>query len=208
MAEALTLKARPRDARRKQNKALRRSGFVPLNVHGKGVESRLLEIEERALRHALEHATGSSIMTLTVEGDASSSVVVRTVQRHPVSGALIHAELFQVRLDEVMRARLPIVLVGEAPAVKLHEGMVQHLLDGVTVAGLPSALPHAVEVDLSILTELDQAVFVKDLSAGPGVQILDNPDELVVKIQPPRVTESAQAADGEKPAGDEGAAQP
>ncbi|MGH2364494.1 MAG: 50S ribosomal protein L25 [Chloroflexota bacterium] len=207
MAEALTLEARPRDARRKQNKGLRRSGFVPLNVHGRGVESRLLEIEEKALRHALEHATGSSIMTLNVGGDASS-VVVRTVQRHPVSGALIHAELFQVRLDEVMRARLPIVLVGEAPAVKLLEGMVQHLLDGVTVAGLPNALPHAVEVDLSSLTELDQAIYVRDLSAGPGVQILDNPGELVVKIQPPRVAEAAQAADAEKPAGDEGAAQP
>src|SRR5581483_10301576 len=163
MAETLTLEAAPRSATGKANKALRRSGRVPLHVYGHGIPSLALEADEKAVRHSLHQAGATGIIKLSAGGRAHN-VMVRKVQRHPVTGSLIHVDLYQVRMDEKTRVRVPLTFVGEAPGVK-------------------------------ILAELDQALHVRDLVTPAAVRIIDEAEEIVVKVQPPRKTEEVAAVE-------------
>lgn len=205
MAETLTLEAAPRSAERKQNKALRREGKVPLHVFGRGTESLALEAEEHALRQVLQRAGSGGLIRMTADGQ-SHNVLVRHVQRHPVTHRLIHVDLYQVRMDEKTRVRLPLVFVGEAPGVTMHDGMLLHQLEALSVEALPGDLPHSIELDVSGLTELDQALHVRDIKVPATLSVLDDPDEIVVKIQPPRVEAPVAAAPAaETPAAEAGA---
>lgn len=192
MADRLTLDAAPRETLRKGNKALRREGTVPLHVFGHGVDSQSLQAPERELRHVLRQAGTSALIELTVDGK-KDNVMVRHVQRHPVNGRLIHVDLLHVRMDQTIKARIPLVFVGEAEGVTLHDGVLQHLVEAVNVEGLPADLPHNIEVDISGLAELDATLHVRDLVAPGRITIIDDPEELVAKVQPPRKAEEAAA---------------
>src|SRR5947209_3142717 len=121
MADTLTLEAAPRSAAGKANKALRRSGFVPLHIFGFGMPSMSLQVEEKTLRHVLHQAGHTGLIQMQLEGKAQN-VMVREVQRHPVTGKLIHVDLYQVRMDVKTHVALPLVFIGEAPGVKVHDG--------------------------------------------------------------------------------------
>jgi large subunit ribosomal protein L25 len=205
MADTLTLSAAPRSAAGKANKALRRSGFVPVHVFGHGIPSLSLQVDEKSLRHVLHRAGSTGLINMQLDGKAQN-VMVREVQRHPVTGRLIHVDLYQVRMDVKTRVRLPLAFVGEAPGVKVHDGVLLHQIDALQVEALPGELPHHIEVDSSVLEELDQALYVRDITVPDTLTVLDSPDELVVKVQPPRkveeeaVVEEAGAAPAEEAA--------
>lgn len=210
MADALRLDAAPRDAAGKKNRALRRSGAVPLHVFGRGLESQALQAGEKDVRHVVERAGTTRLVSLSVDGQ-THNVMVRQVQRHPVTGRLVHVDLYQVRMDEKTRVRLPILFVGEAPAVKVLDGMLLHAIEALQVEALPGDLPGNIEIDVSVLTELDQALHVRDIAVPAKLRVLDDPDEMVAKVQPPRKVEGAVPEEAAAPAAAapaEGEAQP
>ena len=203
MADTLTLEVAPRSAKGKANKALRRSGSVPVHVFGHGIESQGLQAEEKALRHVVHQAGASGLIDMQVEGKPQK-VMVRKVQRHPVNGKLIHVDFYQVRMDTKTRVRLALLFVGEAPGVKLHDGSLLHAVEAINVEALPGDLPHHLEVDISVLEELDQALHIRDLVIPDKLTVLDDPDEMVAKIQPPRkVEEEVVAPEAAAPEGAE-----
>ena len=201
MADTLTLDVAPRTAKGKANKALRRAGSVPVHVFGHGIESLGLQAEEKALRHVVHQAGTSGLIRMQVDGQ-SQNVMVRKVQRHPVNGKLIHVDFYQVRMDQKTRVRLPLLFVGEAPGVKLHDGLLLRAVEALNVEALPGDLPPHIEVDLSALEELDQALHISDLIIPAKLTVLDDPEELIAKIQPPRKVEEEV-----RPAAEEAAAE-
>ena len=200
MADTLTLEVAPRSAKGKANKALRRSGSVPVHVFGHGIESQGLQAEEKALRNVVHQAGASGLIDMQVEGKPQK-VMVRKVQRHPVNGKLIHVDFYQVRMDTKTRIRLALMFVGDAPGVTMLDGTLLHAVEAINVEALPGDLPHHIEVDVSGLEELDQALHIRDLVIPGNVTVLDDPDELVVKIQPPRKVEEAVAGEEAAPEG-------
>jgi large subunit ribosomal protein L25 len=212
MADTLTLEAAPRSAAGKHNKALRRSGQIPVHVFGHGIESLALQAPEHELRHVLHQAGGTALIKMQLEGK-SQNVMVRKVQRHPVNGKLIHVDLYQVRMDVKTKIRLPIQLVGDAPGVTDLDGVLLHGMDALNIEALPGDIPHHVDVDISVLKELDQTLYVRDLQVPDNLVVLDDPDTLVVKVQPPRRVEAAAegaeaAAEGAAPTAEGAEAQP
>jgi large subunit ribosomal protein L25 len=101
--------------------------------------------------------------------------------------------------------RLPIQFVGEAPGVKVHDGVLLHQVEALNVEALPGDLPHHIEIDVSVLEELDQSLHVRDLVIPDKLTVLDDLDELIVKVQPPRKIEEEAVAEEEEAAA-EGAA--
>ena len=89
--------------------------------------------------------------------------MVREVQREPRSGESLHVDFYQVKMAELIKVEVPIVLFGEAPALKLKENMLVQDLNTLTVECLPAEIPTSVEIDLSPLTETEEAVRVKDI---------------------------------------------
>lgn len=205
-----------RQAQGKANKRLRRAGIVPAVVFGKGEESTPVQVDAKTFE-TLYHAAGrTSVVKLTVPGaGAAKSGIIKSVQRHPLSGAAVHVDFFIVDLTHEMEVEVPLVFVGVAPAVEETGGTVVHNLSAVRVKALPTEIPHEIEVNVSTLISLDVAIHVRDLSLNRDqVTVLTDGDELVVKVQPPRVEEEpvvavpvegeeGAVAEGEAPAGAE-----
>ena len=95
---------------------------------------------------------------------------------------MLHVDFYQVRMAEKIRVDVPIVPVGEAPALKSKENFLSQELNGLTVECLPDAIPNSVQLDISSLTEVEQAIRVKDISLDEGITVLSDPEQLVVRI--------------------------
>jgi large subunit ribosomal protein L25 len=213
MADTLTLDVAPRTAAGKANKALRRAGMIPVHLYGPGIDPHALQVEEKVLRHVIHQAGSTGLIKLAVDGK-SENVMVRSVQRHPVTGRVLHVDFLRVRMDVKSRVRLPLHFVGEAPGVKVHDGVLLHQIEALNVEALPGDLPPYLEVDVSVLEEIDQALHVRDLIVPDTLTVLDDPEELIVKVQPPRkveeeaVAEEEEAPEGAAPAEEAEAVQP
>jgi large subunit ribosomal protein L25 len=181
--EKLTLKASPRQVVGKKTRFLRRQGITPAHVFGHGLDSLALQCATPELKQTIARAGMTRIINLAIEGDKKPrSVFIREIQREPLGGGLLHVDFYQVKMTEKIKADVPIILVGEAPALKEKGRTIAHSLTELSVESLPDELPPQIEVDLSGLEEVEQAIFVRDIALSPGVTVLDEPDQLVVKV--------------------------
>jgi len=197
MAESLTLLAQARDETIKP-KALRRSGIVPGVVYGHQFPSVSLQFPEPTLRRLLSKAGTTHLVNLVVpESGLSETVLIRDVQRHPVSGALLHVDLYRIVADQPITTAVPVRAHGEAPAIVIG-GVVNMLLDEIEVECLPRDLPDHISVDLSVLTHMDSAIFVRDLPIPGNVTVLTDADTPVARIVAPRGAEEAEAGEAEE----------
>jgi large subunit ribosomal protein L25 len=114
-------------------------------------------------------------------------VVVREVQKNALSGELVHVDFFQVSMEEKIKVEVPVVLVGEAPALKSKTNMMVRELAAVEIECLPDRIPESIQVDISGLVEDDQSMQVKDLVLGEGVVALSNPEQVIVRIAPLKI---------------------
>ena len=192
----ITLSAAPRQMVGKKTRFLRREGLLPANIFGLGQESQSVQVQEHDLRDLLRHGGRNQLIDLTVEGEKKPvSAMIRGVQRDPVSRQLLHVDFIRVSLTTTIVASVPLVFVGDSPGVKMYAGVLVHNMDSVQVRALPSEMPHQIEVDVSVLTELDQTLHVRDILAG-GIDIATDPDSLVVKVEPPRLQAEVAAEEG------------
>jgi len=90
-----------------------------------------------------------------------------------------------VRMEEKVTTEVPLVFVGESPIVERGEGILFHGLESVEIECLPGDLIQSIEVDLTGLEEIDQALHVRDLKVGPNIEIVTDLEELIVKVLPP-----------------------
>ena len=195
--DQIELSAEPRAVIGKQVKALRRQGVLPANIYGGG-ESTPIQVEARPALHALARAGKTQLIRLSLGGGQATNVMVKDYQRHPTRGDLLHVDFYRVAMDQKLRVDVPVRLHGDAPASKTYEGTVYPQLATVSVEALPDRLPEAIDVDISVLEDLDSTIHVRDLPAPEGAVIVTDPDELVVKMLPPtiepEVTEPAEVA--------------
>jgi large subunit ribosomal protein L25 len=187
--EKIELRARPRATLGKRVRFLRRKGIIPANVFGHAITSLAVELDAKAFREAFARAGRNALITLTVDGATEPRLVlIRGIQRRPTTGELLHVDLYQVSLTEKIRTSVPLVFVGSAPGVAAG-GVLLESLNAVEVECLPTDLISAIEVDLSGLAEIGDAILVRDLKVQPGITILTHGDELVVKVLPPEKEE-------------------
>ena len=168
-----TLEATKREVLGKKVKVLRSKGITPANVFGHGIESASLQIDTSQLRPILARAGTSTLVSLKLKGEKNPRVVmVRDVQKNNLTGELLHVDFYQVKLKEKMTVEVPLVFVGEAPAAKIADTMIHHLLHSVEVECLPLDMPHSLEVDLSSLVDVEHAIHVKDIPLPKEVTML------------------------------------
>ena len=181
--DRLELVATNRDILGKRVKHLRRQGITPVHLFGHGIKSLALQCDNRELEGVLDHAGQTALISLKVDHEKKPrTVVVREFDRDWRKGQLLHVDFYQVRMTEKLKLEVPIVLVGEAPALKSKASMLEHELETLTVECLPGKIPANIEVDVGSLTEPDQAIRVKDLVLDKDVAVLNDPELVVVKI--------------------------
>ncbi len=181
--EDLTLQAAKRDVLGKKNRFLRRRGITPTHLFGHGIESQALQCDTPQLKQIIGHAGTTRLLSLRIDGEKQpKSVFVREIQRDVVSKRLLHVDFYQVRKGEKIAVDVPIVLVGEAPAMKGKGRMLTHGITSLNIACLPDSVPPQIEVDISMLEELDQAIYLKDVVLDPDITVHADPEQLLVKV--------------------------
>lgn len=181
MAENYVLEAQPRNVVGKKVGALRRTGQVPVVVYGPKTQPLNLQIPYRPLQIALMKAGGTNLIDITFDG-TTQTVLARDVQRDVLRGDILHVDFFAVDLLVKIKIDVPIHFVGESPAVNTRKGI---LLTGPTMLSietLPSHLLSQIEVDLSDLNEVGDAVHVRDLKLDADITILNDPEEMLARI--------------------------
>ena len=188
----LELRARRRAVLGKKVRFLRREGWLPASLYGPGIESTALQLPSREVEAVLRRATGTTLLPLYVDDDSPRRVLVRQVQRHPVSDQALHVDFFALPMNETTRAQVPLHFVGDAPAVTQYEGTLVRSLETVEVECLPPDLPARLDVDLSVMVDLSSMIHAGDLDLPSGVTLLTAPEATLISVVPPRVeTEGA-----------------
>jgi large subunit ribosomal protein L25 len=203
--DKIELKVANREILGKKVKHLRRQGITPVHVFGHGIESLALQCDTKELERVLGQAGQTRLVNLKLAKEKKPrTVVVREFDRDWRRGQLVHVDFYQVRMEEKLRLEIPVVLIGEAPALKSKTNMLDHELGTLTVECLPAKIPNSFEVDISSLAELDQAIRVKDITLDKDISVLNNPDLVVAKISlrpvekvEEKVVEEAVAAEAE-----------
>lgn len=186
---ATTLTANIRPLRGKgPARQIRMRGGVPAEVYGLGEPNQSVVVDAHDLGLILARGQ-NELITLSVEG-AQQLALCRQVDRHPVKESLTHVDFIRVRADQEISADVPLSLIGESVGVEAG-GLLEQLVFTVTISAKPSAIPSAIEHDVSALDFGDQ-VRAGDLSVPAGVTILIEADELLAMISIPRALAAQQ----------------
>ena len=187
-----------REAKKSENKRLRRENKLPAVVYGKGYETKSIAVDGRELDKILKTHGETSLINLQVEDD-TFPVLIKEVQRNTLKNSIDHVDFFKVSMDEEVEYNAPIVLVGDAEGVKMG-GVLQHQKREIALKALPRDMLDGVEVDISEM-KIGDALTVGDIKVDSKNTVLDDPDEIIVSIVAPKlVDESVEApAEGEEP---------
>lgn len=196
-----TLPARVRTATEKPSH-LRAARQITAEFYGAGKSNVRLALDYQTFRRVYRSAGESTVIDLAIEGGTTEPVLVHDVQYHPISDEFLHVDFLAVNMQKKVTAHVPVHFVGVAPAVKTHGGIFSHTKTEVAVRCLPAHLPHAIEVDVSNLTELHASVHVSDLPVDRSkVEVLDSADVVVATVLPPKTAAQIEAELAE-PVGD------
>ncbi len=176
-----TLQGQKRELVGRKVKNLRAKGVVPATVYGKKISSENIAINASEFLKLYASTGETGLIELTV-GSQMSPVLVHTVQKHAVTGELLHVEFYHVDLKEKVHTKVPVVFIGEAAAVSEKKGVLLTLSTEVEVEALPAELPEKIEVDVTGLAEVDQELKVSDLKVPSGITILTDSEVIVVKV--------------------------
>ncbi|WP_447977833.1 50S ribosomal protein L25 [Candidatus Nitrospira bockiana] len=187
---------------------LRRKGKIPGVLYGQE-ECLLLTLDPDAIRKILRSHAGTALVSLTITGTARNAVrtaLLREYQVDPVTGDLLHADLFEVSMTKPIRVKVPVALVGGVPVGVKEGGVLHHNLRELHIECLPSALPDQIEVDASQLG-IGHGVHVRELAPREGLRFLDEGDQMVVSVAAPMseaklealLTSGAAVEEGKEP---------
>jgi len=181
---------------------VRRAGLVPGTIYGPKTTPVNVQFPYRALQVALMQAGGTHLINLTVEGGQTYTVIAREVQRDILRGDITHVDFFAPDMNTKIRTDVPLVFKGESPAVNAKQAILITGPSSVTVELLPSDLISEIEVDVSQLKAVGDAILVSDLKVKKGIEILNEAEEMVAKlIQPSAARADADAEEAEAAAG-------
>lgn len=169
----------------KANK-VRAGEAIPAVLYGHGIAAESLALPYAAFIKVWRAAGESTLVDVEIDGAQPRKALIHDVQHDPVTERLLHVDLYAVQMAEKMKTKIPVHLIGEAPAVKEKGGLLVKSLSALSVECLPSDLVHEVTVDISHLDTFGQSIYIKDLVPPKGITILDRGEEPVVTVMRPK----------------------
>lgn len=197
MADQIKLEFETRTVVGKKVNRLRRAGILPATVYGKGVGPFTVQISARGFNEAYRRAGKTALVDLAIPGQPAQSAFIHSLQRHPVSRAILHADFLVVDLKIEISVEIPIHLIGEAELIERGDATLNQVLTTLNVRALPAELPSFIEVDISALDSMEKSIHVRDIAALEHGEITTDPDEMVVSLsqsRPEEVVEETPSA--------------
>ncbi|MDF1520263.1 MAG: 50S ribosomal protein L25 [Brevefilum sp.] len=185
MTDKIVLEAQKRTLKGKKVKALRRQGFLPGIIYGRLLKNQIdpiaIQLDLHEASKAINKLTGSSLVTLKVD-DMEYPVVLREAQKDVIYGTLKHVDFMAVSLTEKLQTAVPIELIGQAPAEISMAAVVVTGISELEIECLPQDMPERIEVDATVLVDIDSAIYVRDLDLPDTYEVLTDPDELIAGV--------------------------
>ena len=196
-----TLDAVKRSSRGKNEaRRLRVAGKIPAVVYGAqkagdAVNTIPVSVDPKPLMRILHSGSGvNTLITLKVEGDGDSRVLVKEFLVDPITSQLLHADFYRVNMDKKITVTVQVIVKGEPRGVKVEGGVLDFVHREIELETLPADIPSAIEVDVSNLG-LNDAIHVRDVAAGARWTPISDPDMMLVHVIMPRAVEEPAAAD-------------
>ena len=171
-------------------RGMRRAGNLPGVLYGRKNEVIPIQIDARGFQDFLQNYGENAFINLEIADHGTENVMVKEIQRDPVSNQLLHTDLLRISMDEPITSAVPITLVGSAPGIQ-EGGILEFPHRQLTLHCLPTLLPEGIEVDINELG-IDDRLSVNDVSLPEGIEILDDPNTRIVAVVPPRIEEEPE----------------
>ncbi len=198
----IILKTEPREEMKGGNpKRMLKQGFLPVIVYGPGSKNLNLKVNSQEFLKVFAVAGESKVVSLSV-GDKTMQVLTHRVQRNPVSDKIVHVDFYQFKKDKKFSVDVPINFIGESKAVK-EGGILVTNINSILIECLYTDLISEIEVDLSVLENLNDSIYVSDLKIDEKVNVLTSLDQVIVAAKPMRVQEEEEVVK-EEVEGEEG----
>lgn len=186
--EKYVIEAQKREIIGKKVKALRREGLLPAVIYGAGFEPQAITLDTKMVVKTLKVIGANTLVTIKL-GKKEHLALVRDVQREVIKRDLLHIDFQAVSLEESISTTVPILIVGEAPAVEAFDSVLSSALDELQIEAKAKDLPDSVTVDVSSLEEIGDNILVKDIVIPGDVKVLDDPEEIVIVASAPTLME-------------------
>lgn len=186
---AFSLSAEARTITGRKVASLRREGLVPAVTYGHNKKTEIISVPSKEFMKIYKQAGQSSLIDLTIGDNKPVKVLIQEVQIDAVKAMCISADFYIVNLKEKLRTNVSLKFVGTSEAVEVLGGNFITAKDEVEIECLPDNLIPEIEVDISSLKTFEDSLYVKDLIVKEGVEILDDGDDLIAAITPPRSEE-------------------
>ena len=202
---AIELELEPRALLGKKVRRLRREGIIPVHLYGPGFDSRALQCQAHRLIQVLAAAGGSTPISITVQGESGTQLAfAREIQWNPKRDDIVHVDLLVADTSRPVSAQVAIVFSGDSPGARTVSGTVMQTLRFLDVQALPLEMPSQIDIDLETLTEPDGVIRAGDIELPANITRLTDADELIARIELPRVevveeVEEAEEVEGEEP---------
>lgn len=188
--------------------AYRAAGKVPAVVYGMNKEPVSIAVDEKAITAA--YKKDANVVIDLKYGDKEDTVIIKAIQRHPVKNNFWHVDLQRIDVNKKVIVKIPVVLMGDAPGVKIQGGLLEHNLRKLDVEALPRDIPHDISIDITKLN-INESIRVKDVKVDSKIALLDDPEMIVVSVAVARDAAAdipAPAAAAAEPEADKGGAKP
>jgi large subunit ribosomal protein L25 len=171
---------------------IRREGRIPGVIYGHAGEALNIDLDAAAFAGGIKGISESTIVKVTVDGQ-SHDAFVKDTQRNMVDGAILHVDFYEVDINQVLRAHVPLHVFG-SPAGVRNGGIFESPLHAIEVECLPRDLPERISVDVSNL-DVNQSIHVRDLGLGDGVRLISGADQVVALVKFAKAEESGPVAE-------------
>lgn len=195
MAKKASLKAAPR-ARTGSGRLnqMRREGWLPSVIYGRGVENLNLKVDAKTFSELLAHSSSENILiNLNVEGEGTRLAFLKSVQHDPISGAALHVDFIAIDEKTEITASIPVIVHGEAAGVKAG-GVLEQYVHALEITCLPNDLPETIDIDVTAL-EIGSSFPIGDVTLPEGVRATHADDVVIVHIGKSSAAASEEATE-------------
>ena len=194
----ITLNVQTRDVHGKKVKRLRREGLIPAVLAGKGIPSREVAVPLVEFTRLEKRLSSTTLMDVVVDDSAPVKALLHKVQMNTRTSRVVHLELLQVSMGDTLKVEAAIHIHGSSPAVTELGGTLVIAHPMIEVRAHPDSLVSAFHVDISPLQTFDDHIRAGDVPMPPGVELVTDPETILVSVAQPRVERvEAEAPIGE-----------
>lgn len=188
----ISLSAKQRSINGKKVESLRNGGRIPSVVYGPKMKNESIEISLKDFEKVYKEAGESSLVELHIDSK-KVPVLIYDIARDPVTLKPIHADFYAVDMKKEIRAKVPLVFEGEAPAVKSEGAILLQVLHDIEVEALPENLPHEIKINVGSLEKIGDRFTVSALIAPTGVKVYAHAEDIIAIAEAPRAEEELGA---------------